>query len=188
MKQIGIALIQYTQDNDECFPLTYWDGTAWRPYVNANYAAIHPYLKSTDIYLCPSRDKTTGAQFVINSQPYKTSYITNYFMLNADGYNSAKPVKLSMVPAAASIIGIAEAALTTGSGSMNDRFEHVYDPTLIRQGSNHFDGGNFMFLDGHAKWYGKTVTSVQTDECARMWGRVSRTALNQNATSFRYGE
>ncbi len=63
LKQIGLAFIQYAQDNDEKYPLVragYW----LNPY-NANKnervcwrAAIHAYIKSTDVFACPSNLNT----------------------------------------------------------------------------------------------------------------------------------
>jgi len=54
MKQIGLAIAQYTQDFDETLPASsgYGPGTTtWRTY-------IYPYTKSSQIYVCPSRGKS----------------------------------------------------------------------------------------------------------------------------------
>ncbi len=51
LKQIGLGVIQYRQDYDEFFPL------ASRPTANPFFGwadTIQPYLKSTQIYQCPS--------------------------------------------------------------------------------------------------------------------------------------
>ncbi|MEO6908737.1 MAG: H-X9-DG-CTERM domain-containing protein, partial [Abditibacteriaceae bacterium] len=52
LKQIGMGALQYIQDYDETFPAQYYaDGTAnpkrW-------YQVIQPYLKSTQVFICPS--------------------------------------------------------------------------------------------------------------------------------------
>ncbi|BDI30969.1 hypothetical protein CCAX7_30200 [Capsulimonas corticalis] len=51
LKQLSIAMLQYTQDNDEMFPLgqpffTGYDGIGWG-------GRIHTYLKSAAVYQCP---------------------------------------------------------------------------------------------------------------------------------------
>lgn len=191
-KQLGLATMQYTQDYDETYPSVYWNSStgAWVPTTNYFYAAIYPYVKSTQVYICPSRDNTTGATFVMNSTPYRTTYVTNYFMVNADGFNSAKPIKLSMLPNASMLIGQAETRTT--AGMMNDGFSHVWNEADTsangqRQGFPHFDGANYMFLDGHSKWYSKTIAGVNTDACAKMWGRKSRSNTSQQPTDFVYG-
>ncbi|MCW3062124.1 MAG: prepilin-type N-terminal cleavage/methylation domain [Capsulimonas sp.] len=51
LKQLSIGMLQYTQDNDETFPLGNalfdgYDGVGWG-------GRIHTYLKSADVYKCP---------------------------------------------------------------------------------------------------------------------------------------
>src|SRR5690606_12223103 len=59
VKQIGLGIHQYLQDNDERFPI-------WYSGPNANWCTpdcwpkyIQPYVKSEQIFLCPSRKKPT---------------------------------------------------------------------------------------------------------------------------------
>src|SRR5438876_765581 len=57
MRQIGAALMMYTQDFDESFPYirfhcSYEGNRYSRCYVWQN--AIRPYLKSLDVLVCPS--------------------------------------------------------------------------------------------------------------------------------------
>ncbi len=66
LKQIALGIMQYTQDYDEKMPLTYRaksgaeDPKAWFQADQDGYAyftwidAIDPYIKSTQIYACPS--------------------------------------------------------------------------------------------------------------------------------------
>ena len=59
MKQIGLAVLQYTQDNDETFPLrnyTQWSSQPW------DYT-VQPHIKSINVFFCPddsSAGKVTG--------------------------------------------------------------------------------------------------------------------------------
>ncbi|MBV9471117.1 MAG: DUF1559 domain-containing protein [Abitibacteriaceae bacterium] len=67
-KQIGLGIMQYTQDNDEIYPMAYWTAngkpdTPWGPWANADFGWEHeifPYVKATGIFLCPSASRPTG--------------------------------------------------------------------------------------------------------------------------------
>jgi len=55
MKQLGLAFTMYTQDNDEYWPIgdqVNGDDSGW-------YTSVYPYIRSANIYTCPS-DTTTG--------------------------------------------------------------------------------------------------------------------------------
>jgi prepilin-type N-terminal cleavage/methylation domain-containing protein len=56
LKQIGLGIMQYTQDYDECYMIHY-DASAG----NAKYwhQILQPYVKSTQIFDCPSRSDVT---------------------------------------------------------------------------------------------------------------------------------
>ena len=58
LNQLGLALTQYTQDNDEQFPKCLnGGGTGWG-------AAVYPFTKSTGVYKCP--DDPTGTATNLN--------------------------------------------------------------------------------------------------------------------------
>jgi prepilin-type N-terminal cleavage/methylation domain-containing protein/prepilin-type processing-associated H-X9-DG protein len=51
-KQLGLATMQYTQDNDDTYPDGN-DGVGYQGVPCAWAAQIYPYIKSTQVYLCP---------------------------------------------------------------------------------------------------------------------------------------
>jgi len=56
LKQIGLGFMQYIQDYDERLPQAYWyknDSSGGGGYVHVS-AMVNPYLKSTQIWVCPS--------------------------------------------------------------------------------------------------------------------------------------
>jgi prepilin-type processing-associated H-X9-DG protein len=65
-KQIGLALIQYTQDYDEKFV----QGNAWA-------GQVYPYIKSTGVFHCP--DDPTSA----NGTTVPVSYAINYNLIDS---------------------------------------------------------------------------------------------------------
>ncbi|MBC7806218.1 MAG: DUF1559 domain-containing protein [Akkermansiaceae bacterium] len=75
MKQIGLAVIQYTQDYDEIFPCglqsNWWQASwVWQTY---------PYMKSIDVLRCPS---DPGGDPVANKSwaGLRTSYVSNGYI------------------------------------------------------------------------------------------------------------
>ncbi len=71
LKQIGLSLLQYSQDYDESFVMAFYAGvdTNSNPNPGAGIPprykwmdAVQPYTKSTQLFTCPSdRDVTVGA-------------------------------------------------------------------------------------------------------------------------------
>ncbi len=79
LKQIGLAVMQYTQDNDERYPSTYITPAglvSWMQYVQ-------PYAKSTQIFLCPSDTTRTDLPSSANSSPGYVSPFPTSYGLNA---------------------------------------------------------------------------------------------------------
>ncbi|RYG99049.1 DUF1559 domain-containing protein, partial [archaeon] len=85
LKQIGLGMMQYTQDYDERFPVAYLHDTGSGTYWGW-MQAMQPYLKSTQIFQCPSDSDTTVPTLFANSvnlgfvPPFHTSYVVNQYM------------------------------------------------------------------------------------------------------------
>jgi len=152
MKQIGLGIMQYTQDYDEHYPVQ-------TNYQVSNYAAttvpnwiteIQPYVKSWQLFACPSAtDATSGAP----SGNSKTNYLGNGVILQ-------RSLSLAAIDTPASIILASEIStnsywsfLRPGSSDMTaspPKYSYwIYDSTYSNL---HFDGGNLLFADGHVKW------------------------------------
>lgn len=58
LKQLGLAFIQYSQDNDEQLPLGTISGGV--QYGIGWAGDIHPYVKNANIYMCPSDTSQLG--------------------------------------------------------------------------------------------------------------------------------
>src|SRR5689334_21791078 len=63
MKQLGTAMVMYTQDYDGYFPKSWYSGPDYGFDV-----AIYPYIKNTQTYTCPS------------NPPLHASYFKGYYM------------------------------------------------------------------------------------------------------------
>ena len=56
LKQIGLAVMMYAQDYDECYPEPYTPFTNWPLWQDT----IQPYMKNTQLLICPRRAERTG--------------------------------------------------------------------------------------------------------------------------------
>src|SRR3569833_2726288 len=82
LKQVGLGVLQYVQDNDEHYPMGVdqnWDWQTTWPFVT------QPYIKSTDVYRCPDDSaKTAGDWWGSGQQHTALSYAGN-------GYTEQNP-------------------------------------------------------------------------------------------------
>jgi prepilin-type N-terminal cleavage/methylation domain-containing protein/prepilin-type processing-associated H-X9-DG protein len=123
LKQLGLGMMQYTQDNDEVFPQSNV------PSDHDNWAqGIFPYVKSVDVYRCPDNpdapkfnpantwNSGAGAQNVTwmgstnwlpGSQGIPPSYGMSNF-IGATGLNGGQPRSQAGINAPASKIMLAE--------------------------------------------------------------------------------
>jgi len=78
-KQLGLAFMQYIQDNDEKFPNSINYGSDWAQH-------IYPYVKSTGVYQCPddslSRVASEQAAGENPANCYPVSYVWNSYIAN----------------------------------------------------------------------------------------------------------
>jgi prepilin-type N-terminal cleavage/methylation domain-containing protein/prepilin-type processing-associated H-X9-DG protein len=167
-KQIGLAEMQYTQDNNESFPAISYCGQWASP--------IYPYLKSGNVFKCPDDPSTN---------PQEVTYSANIVMQSY--YGQTRGLNLSQCTAPASTVMILESP--GGSTNFNqgeaadyttetDGFQNYCgtislktgymgnrnDPTQYRIPVQplgwHTGGSNFLAMDGHAKWlHGEAVSS-----------------------------
>ena len=171
LKQIGLGILQYTQDYDEAFPLytlatdpVPGPGVATEPYGWAD--SIQPYLKSEQIFQCPS-DTTAPPNAATAILRAASNGYTDYV------YN----VALSRSPGSTRATAVSQAALTnptltvmlidgrsvnggsvyqTGSARQATRGSgggpaRATDPNIAAQ--RHLEGANTLFGDGHVKFY-----------------------------------
>ena len=182
VKQIALGFFMYTQDYDEKFPQTSLVATptATNPYGWAD--ALQPYLKSTQIFQCPSETNSPA-----NSGVYATDVMgggyTDYFV-NSRALGQAQA--RFDAPAVTILIGdgLGGAATTTATSTSGYAGSAAYQisgtggtacaSAYVARSSNfngtqrHLDGANFAFADGHVKWLkgDTTTTTGKVDPCA----------------------
>ena len=172
LKQIGLGIMQYTQDYDETLP---WSriptpgGTlSWR-------VAIYPYIKSTDLFKCPSNSSNkTAANYNGNGLIFDASYL-----VNGDGGNSGGTQPMRSTGASA-LADIQNPSQEIFGGEGTNRLDPEFWTTtntannMLMQG--HLGTTNFLFGDGHVK----ALKPLSTITPYNMWcneGTASTTTL-----------
>ncbi len=162
MKQQGLAVMQYTQDYDEKFPLRnngnnpYQRIQATDASAPPNYwEALAPYLKSTQVLQCPS-DATNAA----NPDTSRQSYTLNgqvFFSDFAGGTGS-----LAAIPAASLVVLNLEWPKSDGpryvwsddiTWALNNRNSNTTALAQYQALNRHLERANYLLADGHAKSY-----------------------------------
>ena len=100
LKQIGLGLLQYSQDYDEIFPLAYTLGDqASNAGANTKWMdVVQPYVKSTQLFTCPSdtavtyNGNTFTPKFIPHDEPGGASFVNfGSYGINNCYQNSVAP-------------------------------------------------------------------------------------------------
>jgi prepilin-type N-terminal cleavage/methylation domain-containing protein/prepilin-type processing-associated H-X9-DG protein len=163
-KQMGLAILQYTQDFDEMCPFTYITNTGknWKDL-------LEPYTKSTQIYICPSNPlrklNVSYSPNACNGYSYSTSPSTlNGVMGYQDAWGTMLPARLSQITDAAGLIAIVETNWPNGNLQPGNAYYAAANgpagtPTkAVALFAGHFGMTNYLFVDGHVK----ALTPFQT--------------------------
>jgi prepilin-type N-terminal cleavage/methylation domain-containing protein/prepilin-type processing-associated H-X9-DG protein len=162
MKQLGLALIQYTQDYDEKLPPHTTDvgGGVYPTWGHI----IYPYAKSLDVYRCQSNTNNTllMAGGFANYPAINVSYMAN----GADNYNTNSkalfsaygqpPNTLSKVTSAAQVIALVEGLCVNDQIDITNRLYWYETANNVPANTaplfaGHTGRMNCLFADGHVK-------------------------------------
>jgi len=159
LKQIALGVAQYTQDYDEKLPVVEMYPVANR--VATNYSvwadALDPYLKSTQIFYCPSNPATNTPKAVADVGLAQVSMSYGAAADRANGYAFAMdprfaPSTLAEFTSTSETIMVADRR-DTGQGYGYFVMPSTHGSFCCGYESNiHLEGGNYAFVDGHVKW------------------------------------
>ena len=139
LKQLALAALSYSQDYDELMPkadpgnaglapLNYgaWMGALSVGLWDPTRGSVYPYIKNTQLYICPSRK----SQPTYPGCSYEMNQLTSAIALGAIDDVSGTAL-------------FAESMCDDAAGYPTDDFGSF---------SCHNGGSNVAFTDGHAKW------------------------------------
>ncbi len=139
LKQIGLGILQYSQDYDERMISGQSGGVLWKEL-------LQPYVKSKPIFACPSN-------------PNRDSLATNYpisYGPNCDAHGSRAALgyindgpNLSQISAPATAITALE--MTTNTWDFVITLDTGHDDFNDALYAGHLTNGNYLFADGHVK-------------------------------------
>ena len=168
-KQMGLGLMQYSQDYDEMLV----------PNVGGNGNSeswpdlLQPYLKSYQIFICPSATDSAPDSTSKSKKGLVCHYVVNnvYWSNVTLGGLFQAPRSLASVEDSAGTVFCADGVDGTGNGHVLQlvgngspylTLDMNAQPSTLTSGGTlnyqgvlrgrHFDGVAITFLDGHAKW------------------------------------
>lgn len=144
VKQLMLGFMQYKQDYDERWPLQFWNGAAWDPATSGYWGGeISPYVKNSQIFLCPSTSATNG----------QTSYIYSSGTQGLGG-SAAGGIADGTITNPAERVALGEGTSFSFANGIDGATWLL--GTNCRLKPNHNEGCNLGYCDGHAKWLAKS--------------------------------
>lgn len=189
LKQIGLGILQYTQDYDERLPREWYgfDGVSNATNQYKWMDVIYPYTKSEQLFVCPS--DSTNNKYILNSRPeantgasagvnYGSYFINTYYGPGGGGpTNSALASLESPTTTIWALDGLQPSPNANGAYRIcfgNDNapissttprtaFTTSYGGSAVER---HLDTCNVLFTDGHVKAQKVTALNGQTTDGA----------------------
>ncbi|MGI4787961.1 MAG: DUF1559 domain-containing protein [Janthinobacterium lividum] len=192
LKQLGLGVLQYVQDNDEIYPPGNVPTNGGSITGNGWASQMYSYVKSTAVFKCP--DDPTGPDTTVNPPRLPISYAINTHMTNNTAYGASGRgggTSIAVLNAPASTVELVEiqgdvADITNPNETDSSAVDGEYPPhsqghyatgifPYHRAGDMyrnltavpppvHNDGANYLAADGHAKFVRPTSVSGGEDE------------------------
>jgi len=238
LKQIGLGFEQYKSDYDGTYPMTManwrndgspefdWSSAPNQPFGRMRFKrfgweqAIFPYIKSAQLFRCPSGNQNLpenqdpgadNASWSAGTNQYASNQrVTGIWSHNATDPSTTpptwawgpQPAKDSQLAFPAATILATDGPSGGISGTTTDesggwgatidgaknsidglvgntphqqtgalgKDQSDYNGAMIAPGRRHLDGANYLFTDGHVKWYSATGIMVVKDNSKNRGG------------------
>ena len=160
LKQVGLGIMQYTQDFDEKLPFVEHSGATDGIFASNFTCWADPlmsYIKSTQVWRCPSNSKINSPVDVAANRP--TSYVVHMAYAACSGFGNNYAFKHYPTASPSSLpefTNTSETFLTGDSVATAVNYGYAMSPNSANNSSGpssiHLEGGNWLYADGHVKW------------------------------------
>jgi prepilin-type N-terminal cleavage/methylation domain-containing protein/prepilin-type processing-associated H-X9-DG protein len=196
LKQVGGALLMYVQDYDETMPflIACQAAAETRHPMHAPQGQLHPYVKNTKVWECPSAKRYQGPLLDLGTQAgnladgsgYRfprefagTRFSIGYneqVMRNLDCNFGGKPVKMAAIQEPATVSAFTDSSSISNCGCLRSIYPDACcairdNPAeQTEQNTRHSGGVVYAFCDGHAKWFNsKQLAAMYYAGDKRFW-------------------
>jgi prepilin-type N-terminal cleavage/methylation domain-containing protein/prepilin-type processing-associated H-X9-DG protein len=165
LKQIGLGFMQYTQDYDEQMPLqNAWSGTNPSPHQ-----AVQPYIKSAQIFDCPSNTITGEIAAKVTFPAVRRDYQTNWRLLSNVGGGAMGSISAVQSTATKILMGERLSSWDNHGIAWADWGDAGNNGFRDEGFAGHLGTMNLLFADGHVK----SLRPSRTVSGTNMWGRFT---------------
>jgi prepilin-type N-terminal cleavage/methylation domain-containing protein/prepilin-type processing-associated H-X9-DG protein len=161
LKQIGLGALQYTQDYDEKL-VRAWSGSKTGSDINSNrwMDAIYPYVKSEQVFNCPSHAFTAPAG------PYRLRHGSNFgsYAINSSYWGEDDFEQSPAGEGNTTLSSLQDSSRTIWIGDSSAHFEFAWEnkadqPDVVDDKprwldyliERHLETASFLYCDGHVK-------------------------------------
>lgn len=170
LKQLGTASLMYSQDYDDMYlPHCLRNLSDFNEHPSAFwYELAMPYIKNTQVLICPSHRGNPGGNGYVGSYGYVCDGFTldpasvNFTNTPFGGLGSMAAINH---PSEYIMLGETTAALCRVCPLYHTHAMPTAPPVWPVQCTRHHGGSNYLFYDGHAKW----LKYEQTLQPRDMW-------------------
>ena len=148
LKQVGLAILQYTQDYDEKYPL-HNGGNATTGF----YVIMQPYIKSAQIVQCPSEPTPPSDLYGANYSDYAYNLGLGWENGNSRGLSIATLTQPSVTVMAVDYKSSYADNWSAGCGLNTTTCAAGLEITESGAAQRHLETQNVLFTDGHVKSY-----------------------------------
>ncbi|MEN6546712.1 MAG: DUF1559 domain-containing protein [Armatimonadia bacterium] len=155
MKQLGLAILSYSQDYDEKLPSADCSATS---YGGEWDTVVQPYIKNYQVGICPS-DSAPCQVLASQQKPCATpnaptaAWTTDHSVSYGMGLE-IRWAAMGTIVAPAETMMLIEATAPWSQVGPNPPYSYA---TWTAASKRHNDGCNLTFCDGHAKWLSQSA-------------------------------
>jgi prepilin-type N-terminal cleavage/methylation domain-containing protein/prepilin-type processing-associated H-X9-DG protein len=160
LKQLGLGMLMYAQDNDELFPIYYYPWVDSAGYDNGidvgvitAYSALMPYVRNSQIFKCPSQNPHRSYTGHGNGTKVNSDYGFNYCTYRQnEPYNPVNPITATGYSTNADVTNIMLMSEFNATSYCIVPASWSTPANANYADIRHNGGTNILYVDGHAKW------------------------------------